>query len=91
MAEAFLKTTGGDPQAMLPLLDSFVDTSRDELAKIDTPSLILCGRDDDDNGSAADLADALGNAHLVEIAGNHMTAVLQPALGQSIRDFLAGA
>ena len=88
MAEAFLKTTGGDPQAMLPLLDSFVDTSRDELAKIDTPALILCGRDDDDNGSAALLAEALGEGHLVEIAGNHMTAVLQAALGQSIRDFL---
>jgi pimeloyl-ACP methyl ester carboxylesterase len=26
MAEAFLKTTGGDPEALLPLLDSFVDT-----------------------------------------------------------------
>ena len=31
MAEAFLKTTGGDPEALLPLLDSFVDTSEAEL------------------------------------------------------------
>src|SRR3954469_22484123 len=27
MAEAFLKTTGGDPEALRPLLDSFVDTN----------------------------------------------------------------
>src|SRR5919206_4375754 len=27
LAAAFLKTTGGDPQAMLPLLDSFVDST----------------------------------------------------------------
>lgn len=89
MAEAFLKTTGGDPQAMLPLLDSFADTSLDELAHVGTPALVLSGRDDHDNGSAAELAQALGHATLVEITGNHMTAVLQPALGQAIRAFLA--
>lgn len=89
MAEAFLKTTGGDPQAMLPLLDSFVDTTREELGAIATPTLVLCGRDDHDNGSAADLADALTDASLVEIPGNHMTAVLQRELGDSIRMFLA--
>ena len=88
MAEAFLKTTGGDPQAMLPLLDSFADTSPGELAQVETPALVLSGRDDHDNGSAAELARALGNATLVEITGNHMTAVLQPALGQAIRAFL---
>jgi pimeloyl-ACP methyl ester carboxylesterase len=88
LAEGFLKTTGGDPQAMLPLLDTFVETTREELARIDARILVLSGRDDHDNGSAAELADALGDASLVEIAGNHMTAVLQPALGQSIRDFL---
>ena len=88
MAEAFLKTTGGDPQAMLPLLDSFVDTTREELAQIATPSLILSGREDHDNGSAAELAAAMPHAQLSEIAGNHMTAVLQPELGQSIKMFL---
>jgi len=89
MAEAFLKTTGGDPQAMLPLLDSFVDTTQAELARVATPALVLSGRDDHDNGSAAELAQTLGNATLVEIVGNHMTAVLQPALGQAIATFLA--
>ena len=88
MAEAFLKTTGGDPQAMLPLLDSFVDTTREELAQIATPALILSGRDDHDNGSAAELAAAMPHGQLSEIAGNHMTAVLQPELGQSIKMFL---
>ena len=88
MAEAFLKTTGGDPQAMLPLLDSFVDTTREELARIATPSLILSGRDDHDNGSAAELAAAMPHGQLSEIAGNHMTAVLQPELGLRIKMFL---
>jgi pimeloyl-ACP methyl ester carboxylesterase len=38
MAEAFLKTTGGDPEALLPLLDSFVDTSEEMLGSISVPT-----------------------------------------------------
>jgi len=89
MAEAFLKTTGGDPQAMLPLLDTFVATSRAEIEGIAMRTLILSGVADDDNGSSANLAALLPHGYLVEIAGNHMTAVLQPALGRAILDFLA--
>ena len=40
MAEAFLKTTGGDPEALLPLLGSFVDSSEDELRAIAMPTLV---------------------------------------------------
>jgi pimeloyl-ACP methyl ester carboxylesterase len=89
MAEAFLRTTGGDPQAMRPLLDSFVDSSREEISAIDVPTLILCGRDDHDNGSAEQLAGLLADAKFIEMPGNHMTAVLQPELGQEIGLFLA--
>lgn len=89
MAEAFLKTTGGDPQALLPLLDSFVDTSEAELAAILTPTLVLCGAEDQDNGSAAALADMLPYGRYQEIPGNHMSAVLRPELGDAIVDFLA--
>lgn len=88
MAEAFLKTTGGDPLAMLPLLDTFVATMPAEIAAIDVPALVLSGVDDDDNGSAGDLAATLPQGELVEIPGNHMTAVLQPGLGQAIVGFL---
>lgn len=89
LAEAFLKTTGGDPVALLHLLDSFVDTPRETLAAIERPTLVLSGVDDADNGSHAGLAAALPDAMLVEIPGNHMSAVLRPELGQAIADFLA--
>ena len=52
MAEAFLKSTGGDPEALLPLLDSFVDSTEPEVRAIDMPTLILSGAEDQDNGSA---------------------------------------
>lgn len=89
MAEAFLKTTGGDPVALLGILDTFVDTSRAELAGIAEPVLVLAGEDDDDNGSHRALADLLPDARLVETPGNHMSAVVKKELGDAIAAFLA--
>ena len=88
MAEAFLKTTGGDPEALLPLLGSFVDSTEAELRTIAMPTLVLMGEDDDDNGSGADLAALLPEARYVEVPGNHMSAVAKPDLGRAIADFL---
>jgi pimeloyl-ACP methyl ester carboxylesterase len=88
LAEAFLKTTGGDPQALRPLLDSFVDTSEAELRAIDMPTLVLSGADDHDNGSAEALAELLPQGRFVEVPGNHMSAVTRPELGRAIGDFV---
>jgi pimeloyl-ACP methyl ester carboxylesterase len=88
MAEAFLKTTGGDPIALRLLLDSFVDTSLAELWAINTAIAIVCGDDDYDNGSSAALADAIPAAQLITIPGNHMSAVAKPELGSAIAQFL---
>jgi pimeloyl-ACP methyl ester carboxylesterase len=89
LAEAFLKTTGGDPEAMLPLLGSFVDSTGAELAGIRAETLILSGAEDDDNGSAEEVARAIPNARYVEVPGNHMSAVTKADLGRAIADFLA--
>ena len=89
LAEAFLKTTGGDPQALLPLLDSFVDTTEAELRAIPMPTLVLQGADDQDNGEAEEVAALIPGATFVEVPGNHMSAVMKPELGRAIADFLA--
>ena len=89
MAEAFLKTTGGDPVALLGILDTFVDTPLTEIQAFAQPALVVNGVDDDDNGSAAALAETLPNARYVEVPGNHMSCVVKPELGQAIADFLA--
>ena len=89
LAEAFLKTTGGDPQALLPLLDSFVDTSEGELRAIAMPTLVLQGADDHDNGEAEEVAALLPQGRFAEVPGNHMSAVTKPDLGRAIADFLA--
>lgn len=89
LAEAFLKTTGGDPEALRPLLDSFVDTSEEELMAMAMPVLAVSGVDDHDNGSSEALAALLPQGRYVEVPGNHMSAVTKPELGRAIADFLA--
>ncbi|MHA6722638.1 alpha/beta fold hydrolase [Sphingomonas sp. RS2018] len=89
MAEAFLKTTGGDPVALTAVLDSFADTTLEEVASFRQPALVVMGEDDDEVGSAQALADALPDARHVSIPGGHMSAVTKPELGTAIADFLA--
>lgn len=88
MAEAFLKTSGGDPIALLGILDTFVDTPLEAIRDFNLPIAVICGEEDQDNGSASELADALPQGQLISIPGNHMSAVVKPELGQAIRDFL---
>jgi pimeloyl-ACP methyl ester carboxylesterase len=89
MAEAFLKTTGADPKAMLPLLGSFVNSTENELRAIAMPTLVLSGAEDQDNGPAQALADLLPQGRYAEVPGNHMSAVTRPELGGAIADFVA--
>jgi pimeloyl-ACP methyl ester carboxylesterase len=90
MAEAFLKTTGGDPVALRRILDTFVDTSEEQLRALNVPVAVICGEDDQDNGSAAALAELLVRGKLITVAGNHMSAVAKPDLGQAFVKALTG-
>lgn len=89
LAEAFLKTTKGDPVALLHILDTFVDTPVEALGAITQRTLVLCGAEDFDNGSAAEVAAVIPDAMLVETPGGHMSAVIKPELGDALAEFLA--
>ncbi len=89
MVGAFLKTTGGDPAAMMPLLDSFVASTRAELEAIVIPTLVLQGDADEDNGSGRAFAELLAHGNFAEIPGGHMSCVTKPELGTAISDFLS--
>lgn len=89
LTEAFLKTTKGDPEALLAILDTFVDTPEAQVRAIAQPTLVASGVDDEDNGPAAALAAALPDARLAVLPGNHMSAVTKPELGAAIAQFLS--
>ncbi len=87
-AAAFMKQNKVDGVAVGHLLDSFISTPVAVLRGLETRCLVLCGRDDRDNGSAPALALELPNAALVEIDGNHMSAVTKPDFGTAIAAWL---
>lgn len=89
MTEAFLKTVKGDPQALLCVLDTFMDTPRAEVERLRLPVLVVAGVNDQDNGSAEALAALLPGGQYREIPGNHMSAVTKRELGTAMAAFLA--
>src|SRR5262249_2095328 len=74
---------GGDPEHLLRVPDSFIDTPPEDFARVDTPCLVVIGADEDRN--ADELAKAL-HARFEIVKGDHLeagTTWLRP-----LRDFL---
>jgi pimeloyl-ACP methyl ester carboxylesterase len=93
LAIQFMKTMKIDRAAARLLLGTMRDRE-DRRALADAfamPTLVVCGDQDDDNGSAVELANALPDAEFVEIPGTHMSSVTQPALGEAIAAFISAA
>ena len=89
LAIQFMKTMKIDRVAAALLLATFEDAHPDWLAAFTMPTLVVCGVDDRDNGSASKLVEELPSATLVEVPGTHMSSVTEPAMGQAISNFLA--
>ena len=85
----FMKSQKIDRVASALLLESFEDAFMDWLQAFTMPTLVICGSEDDDNGSAEELANVLPNAMFEEVPGTHMSSVTKPHFGQAIADFLA--
>lgn len=88
-AQAFMKTMQVDRTAARLLLGSVEDIAPEGIARIAMPTLVVCGADDHDNGSAPALADALPHGHYAEVPGTHMSSVTKPLFGEAIVRFLA--
>jgi pimeloyl-ACP methyl ester carboxylesterase len=86
MQADWLAQSGADPQALLHVLDTSVETPGTALAAITTPTLVVAGEEDE--RQAAELAAALPAARYVPVPGNHLTALLGPELPAAILAFL---
>ncbi len=89
LAIQFMKTMNVDRVAAAQLLCTFTDTPPEALAAVTMPTLLVCGEQDQDNGSATRLRDTLPDARLVEVPGTHMSSVTEAAMGQAIAEFLS--
>jgi len=85
----FMKSQKIDRVAAGLLLESFADPLLEWLKAFTMPSLVVCGSEDHDNGSGAELAAALPDAVFREVPGTHMSSVTRPELGEAIATFLA--
>lgn len=90
-AVQFLKSQKVDRVAARHLIGSFTDLPLDLLDRVAMPTLVVCGDEDRDNGSAADLAARLPDATYVEVPGTHMSSVTKPDLGRAIAAWLGPA
>lgn len=89
LAIQFMKSQKVDREAARLLLESFEDVFLDWLSAFSMPTLVVCGTEDKDNGSAEDLAAGLPDATLEWVPGTHMSSVTEPAFGDAIARFLA--
>ncbi len=88
LAIQFMRTMQVDRDAAAQLLESFCDAEEEWLAAFAMPTLVVCGSEDEDNGLAQELADALPNGSFKAIPGTHMSSVTKPELGEEIARFL---
>jgi pimeloyl-ACP methyl ester carboxylesterase len=93
LAIQFMKTMKVDREAARLLLQTMDDhESPDAMTRAFTmPTLVVCGSEDRDNGSPEELAEMLPGGRYFEVPGTHMSSVTEPALGEAIARFLAGA
>jgi pimeloyl-ACP methyl ester carboxylesterase len=84
----FMKSQKVDRIASALLLQSFADTFMEWLQSFTMPTLIVCGSEDEDNGSAEKLAEVMPNAVFREVPGTHMSSVTKPEFGEAIAQFL---
>ncbi|MEO6113505.1 MAG: alpha/beta fold hydrolase [Sphingomicrobium sp.] len=89
LAIQFMKTMKIDRVAAALLLPTFTDAKPEWLAAFTMPTLVLCGSEDRDNGSAPKLADALPNASYVEVPGTHMSSVTKREFGERLAEWLS--
>jgi pimeloyl-ACP methyl ester carboxylesterase len=85
----FMKSQGVDRIAATQLLESFEDAFVGWLEAFTMLTLVVCGVDDDDNGSAEELANVLPNAVFREVPGTHMSSVTKLEFGEAIAQFLS--
>jgi pimeloyl-ACP methyl ester carboxylesterase len=84
----FMKSQKIDRLAAAELLESFEDAFMTWLEAFTMPTLVVCGDQDDDNGSAEELANILPHAIFEEVPGTHMSSVTKRQLGEAIARFL---
>lgn len=86
--EQWLRSIGGDPVALLRVLDTVIATPTETVTRIQIPTLVVAGADDDRVRSTEALAAALPAGSHTVVPGDHSTAIAAPEMGVAIAVYL---
>lgn len=89
-AARWITHLGGDPRALLQVLNSLIATPGEALREVQTPVLVMAGDQDHAHASAEALAAALPGARFTRVPGDHWSALTAPELATAIAAFLCG-
>ncbi len=86
---AFADATKADRAALSAAMRAGIGQADPEVLKeIRTPVIVICGDRDTLVGDPGELADALGNASISVVEGDHLSAVNDPLFAKSMIEFL---
>jgi len=84
----YVKKAGLDQQALALMQKYQPSTPQEALKKVKQPILVICGSEDNDNGSAAALANLFPNSTFKTVPGDHNHASGTPEFSAAILNFL---
>jgi pimeloyl-ACP methyl ester carboxylesterase len=84
----YVKDSGLDQQALALLQKEQPSTSPAELKEVQIPVLVICGSEDEDNGSSKNLASLIPNASYARTPGVHNSAHHSKEFANAVMRFL---
>jgi pimeloyl-ACP methyl ester carboxylesterase len=87
-AARWLAQSGADPLAVSHLLGSLVATPPAALSQVTVPVLVIVGDADPRGTPAGELAGLFPDARVVQVPGDHETALAAPGFGAAVLEFL---
>jgi pimeloyl-ACP methyl ester carboxylesterase len=83
-----VQAAGLDQLALAYLQNAQPSSSPQELKAIKKPVLVICGSEDEDNGSGMELSKLIPGATFATVPGNHGAAVGTPEFSKDVIEFL---
>lgn len=85
----FVKDSGLDTLALAYMQNGQPTTTAKQFAALKKPVLVICGADDEDNGSSRALADMIPRSEYARVPGNHNNAARSADFSAVVSAFLA--
>jgi pimeloyl-ACP methyl ester carboxylesterase len=84
----YVKNSGFDPLELAYMQHGQPSTSPEELGKVNRPVMVICGTEDEDNGSAKTLAEMIPSSTYTRVPGDHNSTASTKPFSEEVVRFL---